>query len=386
MGGKRAYLIFFAAFITVTLSAQDHAGFRYADSITWKLYTEARWDELIAEGRKALRAGTDYKFLRQRLGHAFYMKGDYIRSIRHFSEALSYDSYDLFTLEYLGYAYAMTGRSSHAGVFESRINSLTPGKPGIEPFRLVDHLDVEFDFKKSLSSLRSAVYYRLGLGTKAGSRLGVYQSFSSYHQSVTDTATFKITQPGYYVSLAWNASSHLVFTGSYSYMHALSDGDFYPAHLLLLAVSPDFRFINFSLQQSVLIIEGSKIFQTGISSTIYFPGRSGFYLKGSVAALYNEVFSNIVYAPAAGIRLWKGALLEGFFTGGGIEWYNDFNGLYVYNSYDPVSRKAGATFYQSANNKILFWLNIAGEKKAFAENPAAGYSQLSILGGLRWKM
>ena len=114
MGGKSKYLIIILLLFTVTCFAQEK-DFLHIDSVTYKFYLEESWEDLIREGEAAIESGTDYKHLRQRLGHAYFSKGDYLSARKHLKKALTYDSYDQFSLSYLYWANLNSGMEAYSG-------------------------------------------------------------------------------------------------------------------------------------------------------------------------------------------------------------------------------------------------------------------------------
>ena len=62
-------LMFIAALFCVTQSLDSQA-FINVDTNTYNLYLEKDWDELIREGKRALRQDIDYYYLRMRIGIA----------------------------------------------------------------------------------------------------------------------------------------------------------------------------------------------------------------------------------------------------------------------------------------------------------------------------
>ena len=79
------------------------------DSITYQHYLAGEWDELIETGKTALERGIDFKWLQQRLGYAWFVKGNYYNSKKHYRQSLHFDPKDELTHLYLYYANTNTG-------------------------------------------------------------------------------------------------------------------------------------------------------------------------------------------------------------------------------------------------------------------------------------
>ena len=82
-------------FILPLVSRSQEMTYQYADSVTYGLYLRGSWDSLIVAGREAFKNEIDFKYLRERLGYAYFQKGDYIlnrkrKIFRSFSASFSY--------------------------------------------------------------------------------------------------------------------------------------------------------------------------------------------------------------------------------------------------------------------------------------------------------
>jgi tetratricopeptide (TPR) repeat protein len=392
MGGKSRYLIILAILLVMPLHGQVTGDFRTIDSVTYNLWLNNDWNSLINEGRAALRSGVDYKFLRQRIGHAYFEKGDFSRAARHLSKALEYDSYNAFTLEYLYYSYLNLGKEEYAGVLVKKIDPVVTSMYEMTHAKLIDGIDVELNYKITSTTLRSdASFYRIGVRSRLSPRVVMYQAYSGYSQTINnnirrDTTAFLINQPGYYFLLNWNISRHLMIRTAYHYLHTVTGYRLTRGNLFHLAVAPDFGNFGFEVSGSLTNNGADNLYQVGLNLKYMFPGSQGFYMKGFSAALASEGERWYVIGPSAGMKLWKGSVLEGSLLKGYLSGYNDFNGMYVYNSYDPMIMRTGVTLYQFMRTGTVIWLNYSIEKKEYFEDRSFTYNQFSFLGGVRWKI
>ncbi|MBU2650348.1 MAG: hypothetical protein KKA81_05395 [Bacteroidetes bacterium] len=85
--------------------------FHASDSITYSLYLHQDWDRLVKKGKEALGAGTDYFYLRMRLGIAYYEKHNYIEAARQFRRALDFNSLDKDAWTYYYYSLKFSGQN-----------------------------------------------------------------------------------------------------------------------------------------------------------------------------------------------------------------------------------------------------------------------------------
>lgn len=157
-------------------------------------------------------------------------------------------------------------------------------------------------------------------------------------------------------------------------------------NMFLLSVAPDLNRFSLEFSGSALKIEQEKIYQTGLQAGYIFQGRSGVYISSGVYGLFQSRGNNTIYTQKGGFRMLKRVWIEGNLTVGRLANYNDYNGLYIYNSFDPITLKSGITCYIPLNRKITLWSNYSWERKEYYENNAFNYNQFSYLGGLRWKL
>jgi hypothetical protein len=389
MGQKGYCMILLLLLFPVAAFSQD---FPATDSITYKLYLSGDWEELIITGNKALDSGIDYKFLRQRLGVAYFSLGKYHDAASQFSAALKFDSYDQFTLEYLYYTDLNNGKESYTGVLSNRMIPEVQRRLRITRFQALKSIETEFSYKISETRLRSnSQYYRLGISSKLSRRLELFQSFSYFNQMLIYQETeyenkFRLKQPEYYLSLGWNTSKSLILRSSYHLLNTNTDGTDFHGKLFRIDVLPNFNRFIFETNASYLNSGIYNQYQLGITGGYVFPVRSDLYLKASASLVLREGSTSFVYNTVAGLRLWKDAWLEQTTTFGKMEGYNDYNGLYVYNNYDPVVFRSGSNFIWYLGRKAALWVSFAWEKKQYFEDDSFLYHQFSYLGGIKWKI
>lgn len=391
MGRKSEYLIFLMLLFQAISYGQTRS-FVHTDSLTYNLYLAGKWDELVDEGESAISSGIDYKFLRQRLGYAYFMKGDYFKASEHLEKALVYDIFDQFTLEYLWLSYRYSGKEDYTGTLEVKMFPGLRKELSIRRYSPVSDASLEYNYKFSGSGFRSnGRYFRAGFGTKLGFRAYFDQSFSGYSQSISVNFTssspvFTIKQPEYYAGLRVNVHNKLILRSAYHYINTHLGSSITNGHLFLIGFAPDLKRVILGLNCSLTRYSSENIWQPELQVGYIFPGRSSFYLKGSVAMLLSSGGNNSVFSPEAGLRLLRGLWLEGHASFGRMNFYNDFNGLYVYNSYDPMIMRFGAGITYYFSDRIALWLAYSTERKEYYNYSSNAYNQFSYLGGLKLKI
>jgi hypothetical protein len=392
MGSKSRYLVFVLFFFHPALNAQEKLDFKYVDSLTYSFYENGEWNKLISLGQSAIDNNIDYKYLRQRIGYAFFTQGNYYDSKLQFEKALTFDSYDQFSLEYLYYSYLNTGKGEYAGVIERRLNPDLRETLSINAIKVLESIELEYNFKYATAVTRSnPQYYRVGINSKLGYRFSLYQSYSGFYQVISLQQMGGIKenpykQPEYYALLKYNVTNSLLVKTAYHFIQTTSGVSVTYGNLFLFAVVKDLNRFSFELNGSLLNIDQEFEYQAGVQTGYTFPGRSGFYLKGTLSGILQQDDNRLIYDQKAGFKLMKKTWLEGYITFGRMTGYNDYNGLYVYNTYDPMTFRCGTTIYLPLNRNITLWGNFSYETKEYLENSSFNYNQFSYLGGIKWKL
>lgn len=95
-------------------NAQARITFPAVEEATYRNYLEGNWDSIIYYGRLAARADISYFYLDLRMGIARFEKKQYLQASGHFRKALSRNSSDDLSSEYLYYTYLYTGQYNRA--------------------------------------------------------------------------------------------------------------------------------------------------------------------------------------------------------------------------------------------------------------------------------
>ena len=119
--GVRLIIFILMLFLSGSILAQDQMSFAELDKKTFDLYEKNSWKELRDLGKQGLENGTDYYYLRMRIGIAEYKLRRYTTACKHFRKALEFNTNDPAALEYLYYSLLFSGRTQpgrlkvHAG-------------------------------------------------------------------------------------------------------------------------------------------------------------------------------------------------------------------------------------------------------------------------------
>jgi len=438
-------------FVTMAVQAQKPITFQLADSVSYQYYLVGDWDKLINFGNEALAQDIEFKTLYQRMGYAYFVKQKYYDAQSKYKKALSFDKSDEGTRMMLYYCGLNIGDNAATGFYADKLPKETQLKLGINPFKIVSAVDVEYNFKKNLITTRSNPnYYRVGIKSKLGNRLNLYQTISKYTQSLTnqvinqvvstkydttyqtvnhrpipvitsykDTTyattnkTSATTQIEYYAALNWVMSANSALEVGYHFVNTKVDTQTFPGNMFFAKLSTKIDRFQFAVNSSILTNSMDTCTQIGLSAGYTIPGSANVYLKSAINGLrqqsktfvkdangayvyettgaykYDYSTSNhIIFTQTIGAQILKPLWGEGYITLGNLKNYNDNNGLYLYNSVDATKFRTGLSLFYIFNKNISFVGNYTYDKKELINTSSTiyNYNQHSFSGGIIWKL
>ena len=401
----RKYLILLFLILPFVSGSQEIT-FQYADSVTYGQYMRGSWDSLIITGKKAIRDDIDFKYLRQRIGYAYFQKGDYPESIKYYEKAYYFDKYDEITNLYLYYAATNIGEYSYAMYHAGKLSEETQNFIGLKPFVPLSFADLEYNHKWNNQTNRSDPdYLKIGLNTRLNYSWNLYQAFSRYSQDANYADEYneyrsKISQFEYYALLSKSIGPKFGFDIGYHFIKSNFDTQTwdlvlnemtesndtlnYPGHLFFTKIRYKLNRFNISSSASLYSTSFNKTYQIGLNLGTGLPGRNNIYLWNSIYYMKDNYDSWLVSSHSAGLSLLKKFWLEASATFGNLSNFAEMNGMYVYNSFDPTSLKTGLSLYFYMNKHVNIFVNYSIEKKQniYLLN---NYIQNSISSGLIYK-
>jgi len=377
------FIIAALLFVSVVTKAQQPFNFLSVDSITYQCYQAGDWEKLINVGNEAIKQNIDYKRLRQRIGYAFFAKADYYSAQMHYEKALAFDEYDTDTRSYLYYCGLNTGNEAFARFHAEKLPEELQQKLKEEAFKPVEAIDLEYNYKANNTISRSnPTYLRAGINTQLGYRLSLYQSFSTYQQTIDNALT---KQPEYFASLNWSVNSHTLISVASHFLNTSINGHKYRGNLLFAALTKKTDRFSMGFNSSVLSTYYSNIIQAGLQAGVTLPSKSNIYLNSGLSGIIETGNERIIFSQTVGARLAKSVWAEGNVTLGNIKNYHDHNALYVYNAADPTTFRTGLTLFWYPGKRITLFGNYTYETKQI-EHTNINYKQQSFSGGIIWKL
>jgi tetratricopeptide (TPR) repeat protein len=386
-----SYIIVVLLFFNSEAMSQTELSFQDFDSLTYSYYKSGDWENLIELGNSALENGIDYKFLRERIGYAYFITGDYVRSLKYFRKAYDLDSYDPFTLAYLYYSNLNIGRKATAGYYLSGMSPDQRKFYQIDPPKVFESIDFELSSEVTSTYLRSnPFYYRFGTGSEITPRISLYQSLSGYSQTgkieyPTLDYNFRIKQIEYYGILSYSLLEHLNLKTAYHFLHSDFSSSVTYSHLGYAGLSAVFGAADIDAGFSLIDNSQYLTIQSDLKAAFRLPGRYNINFTGGITLMNQQDSSMLIFSGRAGISASRRLVFSADFTYGYQNYYNDFDGMYVYNSIDPTFFRTGITTWYFLNQNVSIWFNTGYEAKEYFENRNYSYYQISILGGLKWR-
>ena len=416
----RKLLILALFFIPVILEAQNTRYDLRMDTVTYRYYLKGDWKKLIDTTKQAIQEKIDFKYLRQRLGYAYFVTGNYYASQAQYEKAFAFDKTDPDTRTYLYYCGLYTGNEVNKRYWSGLLSNEMKKSYTIKPFKIINSIDFEYNYKSNDNSTRgNPVYMRGGVSTELGYRLNLYQSFSTYSQTngssyVNTTGTVPvqtkdssiINQNEYFALLSWTISPHLILNAGY---HTLNSKIHIINKYSYRINAKQFNILNDTTENSPGNMFCSKLtytvnrFDVGVSGSVYMndtivsqqygvhagvllPGSLNAYLKSSLYAMLDTKNNNrLIFTQSAGALFFKKLWVEGDITFGNLNNYSDNNGMYIYNSIDPTTFRTGLTLFWNVIPKLSVYGNYTYDTKLI-EDKNISYNQHSFSGGIIWKL
>jgi len=377
-------------FVSGNIFSQQTVNYQSVDSISYQNYLIGNWEKLLETGKEAIVQGIDFKNLRKRMGYAYFAKADFYSAQKQFEKAMTFDTSDLDTRAYLYYCGLNLDDKTLAGFHASKLPVETQKKSKIKPFKIIDAVDAEYNYKandESLGIRSNPSYYRIGVSTKLSNRLNLYQAVSQYSQTVNNSVLTKQTE--YFATLNWSISSHTTFDLGYHYISTKVDLLTFPGNLFFAKLSTKINRFHVGVNGSILTNQMDTTNQIGFNAGYTFPGKANIYVNSTISALTNKDSTRLIFCQVIGARIFKPLWVEANVTLGNLKNYNDNNGLYLYNSLDATTFRTGLTLFYNLNRNITLIGNYTYDKKQM-ENTITkintNYNQHSFSTGVIWKI
>ncbi len=160
-------------FLTCYSFSQNGFSFKYVDSLSYALYSQAQWKQLADLGKKASEQKFDYYYLNIRTGVAFAETGDYFNAEIFFRKTLKNNSDDILSKKYLLLIYQNWGDDLAASeIYNSLDDSIK--KQFADPRSKVIYVEGGMKLAQDPTIAGNAKYGNIGFGHWIGKKMKMY--------------------------------------------------------------------------------------------------------------------------------------------------------------------------------------------------------------------
>lgn len=376
------------------------------------LYNKKMYKKVIFVGENALKDGMDYFNLRYRIAISYYEFKNYRMAIHHLEKALSFNSDDPASLEYLYYAYLFSGRTNDANLLASKfpdylkeivnykrkyINSIyLEGGPSISNnISKNGSLDIDGDTSIFGESDLNAnlLYMHLGLKHDLLPQLSVFHGLSNLSISKRKTIrinnhdtifNYTVKQIEYYINADYQLSKGLKITPAFHFLKVNADltNASYDTinykylysnstlslnnYVLSLGITKEYKLFSISAFATYSNLNNETQWQLGATAN-YFPFGNLDYYSATTLAMLNVKSkgsnqaansgtgnrdSRLIFDQLFGVKVLPKLWVEGSFTIGNLANYNEKNAFIVYNIADKINFKSGFSLIYTLNSNF----------------------------------
>jgi hypothetical protein len=399
MANRKHFLTLIMILCAAVARAQSLT-FPKVDSTSYAKYVAADWKALVDYGNTAISTGVDYPILRLRIAYAQFLLGNYSGALVHYQNVLASDSHNQTARYYSYLCNDYLNRSNDAAYNAAYIDTVTLNKEQIKPFGALQ-AGLEVSAKNSNNSRRgTGLYSRAFFSNRLGWHIQLDQSVAYYNQAITSTTavtsasgapaiatpitgTYTDSQIEYYAKLGYSLAHNLALLVAYHYLGTSYGTSTYQNHIGLIGLKYSAPYFALQADANLSTISNSNTQQYNGQLTIYPLGNLNLYTISRVSA-QNGAIQQTIFTQTLGFKAVKQLWLEASGSFGRLDNFLDADALYVYNSIDITTFRAGASAFYPLGKHAVVFLNYTFEQKQdyYLNN---NFNQNSITGGLTWK-
>jgi tetratricopeptide (TPR) repeat protein len=415
-----------------------------ADSLTYALYQQQQWDELIRAGTAAIRQGVDHFYMQMRVGIAWYEKQNYRRAIPFFRQARQLNPIDEAATEYLYYSYLLAGRTADARVILSQLTTAHRQQLALQKTPVVDQLYIEagpgfgtadnlpnhYQNRQHTDSIYNQSwyydnlrYYHAGININVLPQLQTYQGISLISADATQQVNYQqqpkpdfhhtaIQQeyygnlqyaplPGWKIVPAWHLTRTNYDIRQFRYDDSeglISDTLSLTRHdnLFWLAISKEIGIFSAELNGALASSDGSDAWQAGFFVNVYPFGNLKLYTRTGLIALRDGQEANhLIFHQSVGTRVLPSLWLDVSATIGNLRGYTEQNAFVLFNIPEDARFKTEALLTWAAGKHLELSLRYrlmrrTGSYLTYINNDEfivleKDYNFNTFIGGIKWQ-
>ena len=437
MGKKGLVLFLLVVGIGLFAFSQNEITYVYADSVTYRMYSEKDWDDLIKLGKRYLKHNESFYYLDLRMGYAYLMKRKYFRAVKFFEDAYKVNPDNEFLRVNLYFSYLGAGLVYSAYNLAKKIPNAEKQKYGINDSFVKD---VSFEYSSfpnnDIDRLSNADYIEennpLAFGyldkTYRNKKIGFTFQLSDnlfwgqnielltsdryfFRQTFFNKEIIPLTtkQNRVFGKFIFNKKRNSFITLSYNLVWGNSDMvdtfDILPNREIQLYVV-NYKQYSFGVSYTKQIgffrikpainlfksYDGGYLY-AGSEFTLLPLGNTDLYLTGSIYySLRNRPNNPFITKSEAGFRLWKFNFFGTYYYGS-IHNFVENDGEFIFNFEDTMNSAFGGGVSFSTKKLTLYFVFLPSSFtfEYYNKTPAntkiykGTYTKNLIKGGLIWK-
>ena len=385
----------------------------FVDSASYVYFTQGKHDALVFLTKKALSSGVDSYYLRVRMGVSYFTKNEFYLAVIHLRKALAFYPSDMYTKEFLFYAYVYMENFEEAKLiiakmpttFQTAFQKLIKRQnsfvveSGYQTTSYINKQDTAVFLAKDVSDtslhgnaiyaesdrMKSLQYVQVGMGYPISKRIKGYSGISYVRNNreahiytrdklVKDTShIYALTQYQVYSGLTITLPKqvNLLVGGQYMYY---TQNKLYANYNTITkykyhdSTTARNNFVsNFSLTKSfhnfipmlsvgANRIDGLTIMQYS-SQVTYLPfGNFNASITGGFSLSKDNYASRKVFFAKLAGKITGNWWYDAYFYTGNLKNLTEGNGYVVYNISDKITMKSGlnATYYFNPKMSLGF--------------------------------
>lgn len=338
---------------------------------TYSLYFQKKWDELITNGNTVLEEGSDYYYLRLRLGIAYFEMEEYLLAEDHFKSSVEFNSLENLPKEYLYYCYLYTGRTTQARRLAQGFNADLLSKIGLDSIPIFNYIGLDGGGKFSdLIDVPNAGLLGFSVGHRIQPSVFVDHSYSYYSQS---NSLWSFKQHDYYLQASIPLKDNYTIAGGFHYVHsnllfsALSTGATTTTNWFVSSINLEKQFKKHKAEFGLSTIGSSGYFQLQYNLTYaFYPKANTDLFFGAKAYIHTNdahVSTNLAALPFVSYRLYeKWNVFASYLLNGGSN-IAEWNGAIMNNSPDLTTGRFSATINYQLLKQASIGLTYQYEQK-----------------------
>ena len=394
---KTSLVLFVVILFSSVQGKAQQKDFEYYDSLTYKLYMDKDYKQLLKVGNDAINSGLDYYYLRMRTGIAAFNLKKYRQASAHFEKASTFFDNDVIH-EYLYYSSLWGGDILRAkSVVEEMSDALKKrlevgGKSvtgvSVEMALLNQTEDFPNDFVFPTDEEGTQIVpiqffnMSLGLSHDLGSKATMTHSFSYLHRS-SDKYTlynnqeyydtgFNTNQYEYYLGSAislghsWNLNlgGHFSavafpkytdrwFQGSNQFIKATSwNYDF----VLSTSILKNLTYASVEGEMVLLSLNGEFVYQPTGVLRLYPFANLNLYTQSQFSYQIKDNSNSFFHQQKVGVKVFKHLWMEANYFSGDVSGFTLNNGALLFNGLENVKRMIGGVLIIPTKSKFSLTL------------------------------